>query len=550
MSGKFLPSGTVIDSRFRLEQPIGAGGFSIVYRALHLVMDRPVAIKIFDPTDEPHSDPAVRRRRMARFEREARLVSRLSHPNTVTIFDFGSDLDGKLFLVMEFIDGRTLKTELKDHGRLPRDRAITFFLQLLGSLAEAHSLGMLHRDLKPANIMIAENFKGEEIIKVLDFGIARMVGDPQRELSASGRPLFLGTPRFAAPEQLTGKELTFATDVFGVGALFWLCLIGRPLMKGATLTECIRVAMNPHPFRVPEDSGLDLELVALLERSVAKDPAHRFANAAEMLDALQRISGLGTDDLPEIRPATLSPRGEIFDPNLTDATDTRNVFLTPHTARLPPTSRQRPRPSPDPSPSLQVASSPDDVPIELDERALRPPRPTSPRPARDPRPRFLPSNVAVGIGFLLIVTVSFVLSRIAIPRTDHDLVEDLPDNVAVAPLPPASPFTIDGITSALFSTDWRLAATRDPVELQRFTYHSFSLRRGDALIDVTLYETDGPRTLQEITESIAYPAREIVLGHIAVRLQPRDTFDDEPILELIALLADYRALVLAQISSH
>src|SRR5690554_5535277 len=227
-AGDFLERGKVIGEKYRLDELIGRGGFSNVYGGLHTGMDRRVAVKIFDPSQPANRDPARAIRRAERFEREARLVSQLNHPNTVTIFDYGVADEGMLYLVMEYIEGPTLKQAIVDGAPFDERRAVTTFLQILGSLEEAHHRNMLHRDLKPANIMLTRNFKGEEIVKVLDFGIARIVGESAPETGPNGRKLFLGTPRYASLEQLRGLELSYATDVFAVGALLFETLVGQP----------------------------------------------------------------------------------------------------------------------------------------------------------------------------------------------------------------------------------------------------------------------------------------------------------------------------------
>ncbi len=560
MTGEHLPAGTIIGSKYRLEAPIGAGGFSHVYRAVHTSMDRPVALKVFDP-EAGHQSDAVRKRRSARFVKEARHVSRLSHPNTVTIFDFGTEDSGLLYLVMELIEGSTLKEELRS-GPLAVDRAVRFFLQILGSLAEAHHLGMLHRDLKPANVMVTENFKGQEIVKVLDFGIARMVSDPEVELSDRGKPLFLGTPRFAAPEQLTGGTLSFATDVFGAGALFWLCLTGRSMIATANLLECVKIAQDPTPFRLPDDHDLPPALVTLVERAVAKDPTERYQDASEMLRALED-TGLGfTRDLPEIKPSPFAvAREDIFDPNITDPDDEENLFLSTAAGRPPPV-RQPPhkvsrRPAPEPDRPSPPRRRPAPTPLEIDETALRTSR-TTPEPASERRrrrptrpPLSLPDlsrrHLVLGVGAVLLVTLVAVV--VLVPR------DTAPPDVDEAQVPevaqdPRSPFSVQGITTALRSTDWRFDGRRDPVELSRFTYHALVLRKGDFIVDVTLYDTDGSATIEELIASFEYPARSIVLGHIAVRINSRDTDPDDLASELIDVLATYRDLVLDQVSPN
>lgn len=328
MAGNYLPQGFIIERKYELVRPIGSGGFSHVYQGLHTAMDRMVAIKLFDPDDQLDDAPDKAARRARRFEQEAQLVAQLEHPNTVTIYDFGVADDGKAYLVMEYIEGPTLKEVLAQRGPLSAKETIPIFLQILSSLEEAHHRKILHRDLKPANIMLGTNFKGEPIVKVLDFGIARTIRAEEADEEKSN--LFLGTPRYAAPEQFKNDKLTLATDIYGVGALLWQTLVGQTMLASGDIRDCMAHALSPNRWELPADIDLPQPLVAVVERAVEKDPARRYQSAAQMINALEQCSAIDRSDLPEIEADDgLLRSARIVDPNIIDPDDRENFFLNP-----------------------------------------------------------------------------------------------------------------------------------------------------------------------------------------------------------------------------
>ncbi len=589
-----LQSGTIIGEKYRLIDSIGTGGFSRVYRGVHTGMNREVAIKIFDPEDEDNSNPQRTARRRSRFEREARLVSQLDHPNTVTTFDFGVEEDGKLYLVMEFIEGSTLKEILKQHGALSEERSVAIFLQILASLEQAHHLGILHRDLKPANIMLTSNFKGEEIVKVLDFGIAKMLSDPRREMSARGKPLFVGTPRYAAPEQLAAKALSVATDIFGVGALLWESLLGQKMVPSVKLEDCVAFAASPEPWTLPDDTSLPFELAEIIEKAVRKVPSDRFQSASEMIAAIEESTTIQLEDLPEIKPSPFSAQHrEILDPNITDPDDSQNFFLqggfdpgasakpgAPPPmpgAKLP---KRKPTPAPQQPrrsrpPRRSCPQKPDSTTkasassLELDESALRPRRPSEKKPApRKVSPSASPSrsrspfevikDLIDDYGGLLVVTIAsiaaVVIVVLLIPLfTGSDTVETPDIQVAADEdrqpqlvLTNRSAFSVDGIQIAIRTAGWRVDNSRPPVNVGTFEYHPMVISRDDITLDVTIYESGSQNALDDIVEAVQFPSQYIILGHIAVRINPRDTDGYEPASQLRDRLGVYRNLVLEE----
>ncbi|HYN83649.1 MAG TPA: serine/threonine-protein kinase [Pyrinomonadaceae bacterium] len=271
----------IIAGRFRVEREIGRGGMGTVYRATHLGLDRPVAVKILK--NEFAADPEV----AERFMREARTMARLRHSRAAVIFDAGRLADGRPFIVMEHVEGSTLAETLQREGTFAPERAVRVASEICEVLSEAHRLGIVHRDLKPSNIMLTE--RG---VVVLDFGIAKVLAgspDATKTHATTESGLVIGTPRYMSPEQCLGQRIGPASDLYSVGVLVYEMLSGRPpfvdvlsaaiLVKQATQTPPPLLAARPDAPR-----ALALAVHALL----AKNPAQRPATAAEARALLER----------------------------------------------------------------------------------------------------------------------------------------------------------------------------------------------------------------------------------------------------------------------
>ncbi len=274
-------SGTVVAGKYRVEKLIARGGFSSVYRACQIGMERDVAIKILE------IDSSVDGTTLERFVREARLVSQLSHPNTITIFDFGRSGTDFLFIVMEYVKGRSLSRQVRKYGPLHAVDAARVALDILKSLEEAHRLGILHRDMKPSNIMLGRDHDDVLTVRVLDFGIAKIL-DPMPDMSTAltQQGVFVGTPRYAAPEQMKREEITPAADIYGVGMVMWECLVGKPAVEGIDFAAAVEGHLSRAPWRLPFDTVVPAELSKILYRSLEKQPADRYQSCKEMIAAL------------------------------------------------------------------------------------------------------------------------------------------------------------------------------------------------------------------------------------------------------------------------
>jgi serine/threonine-protein kinase len=298
--------GRILNDRFRILSPLGSGGMGKVYKAVQTPLDRVVALKILNPNFPAEKDPAFKRR----FFLEASLTSKLRHPNTVTVIDYGQTEDGIYFIAMEYMEGQTLAEVLAHEKTLPWRRVLDIAQQICRSLREAHKLGVIHRDLKPANVMLL-NEADHDMVKVLDFGLVKSFlaadgqgGDP--EVTQNG--VFLGSPQYMAPEQARNVADP-RSDVYSLGILVYQMLAGRPPFQGKDYLEVIFQHMKELPRSVQEvNPGAEVppEVEAVVLRCLQKDPAARYQSMDEVLEALRETAHLtGVSNIfPERRTTT------------------------------------------------------------------------------------------------------------------------------------------------------------------------------------------------------------------------------------------------------
>ena len=261
--------------QYTLEEKIGEGGMGVVYRAAHAMLRRPAAIKLLLPERAGERD-------LARFEREVQLTSRLSHPNTISIFDFGRTAEGTFYYVMEYLDGVDLERLVREDGPLQPARVIRILEQACGSLAEAHALGLIHRDIKPANIILTERADESDIAKVVDFGLVKTTDASADAVAVTNVNAITGTPLYLSPESITQPDsVDGRADLYALGAVGYFLLTGKHVFDGVSVVAvCSKHLLEvpvPPSLRVNRDFPTDLEDVLL--SCLAKTPDARPASA-------------------------------------------------------------------------------------------------------------------------------------------------------------------------------------------------------------------------------------------------------------------------------
>ncbi len=288
--------GTTLAGRYELVRQLGDGGMGSVYKAADTVLRRFVAIKLLHPT------VAQRPAAVERFQREARAAAAIGHPNIIDILDFG--VDGRPYMVMEYLRGRALSQVLAVEGSLPIARAVSIAAHALAGLAAAHERGILHRDLKPANLMLVQRFGDKSFVKVCDFGFAALMGPASAEEAKTLTPArtLVGTPAYAAPERLRGDDRRDPrVDLYSVGVVLFEMLAGRRPFEGETFRDLARAVKHDPPPRLTSlRPDVPPALDAIVQRALAKRPEERFANAGEFAAALVPFGGrtIATEDEP------------------------------------------------------------------------------------------------------------------------------------------------------------------------------------------------------------------------------------------------------------
>jgi serine/threonine-protein kinase len=282
--------GATLAGRYVVEQVIGQGGMATVYRARHKLGDRPCAIKVMNRVLA--ADPTVRER----FRREAKSVKTLAHPNVVEIYDDGETFEGTPYMVMELLDGQTL-AELLLEGAVPLTRAMPLLIQLARGIARAHDLGVVHRDLKPENVFLCRRADGTDLVKILDFGIARSQGDPR--LTNAGE--LFGTPQYMAPERVNSGEAGPSVDLYALGVLFYEVVTGKLPFEASDPTSYLVKHMQerPPPPRLL-DPSLPAPLDGLIMQLLEKDPRARPVDAHRVAqDLLSLAAAIGAPIPPD-----------------------------------------------------------------------------------------------------------------------------------------------------------------------------------------------------------------------------------------------------------
>ncbi len=280
--------GRHIDGRFKIRKRLGEGGMGQVYLAEQTSMGRPVALKVLNPF--VGADERIKER----FRNEAALASRLNHPNTVIIYDFGVTEDGLMFIAMELLDGMSLRQILDENSKLSWQKTVEIVQQVCGSLQDAHEKSIIHRDLKPENIMIVSRNSGEEIVKVLDFGVAKILADNEwqtRHNLTAPNEIF-GTPEYMSPEQARGDDMQHSTDVYSLGIMMFRMLTGELPFKGNTPIAILAkhlVDAPPSLLDYAEPLNIPILLCNLVDSCLSKSPRARPESMADISQFLENI---------------------------------------------------------------------------------------------------------------------------------------------------------------------------------------------------------------------------------------------------------------------
>ncbi|HXQ27876.1 MAG TPA: serine/threonine-protein kinase [Gemmatimonadales bacterium] len=282
--------GQVVADRYHVLKKLGEGGMGQVYLAEHVKMGRRSAIKVMNPS-MVHDPDAV-----SRFNREAANASRITHPNVCAIYDFGETPEGLIYLAMEFIEGEPLTELLRREDALPAARAAHIFIQVADALQAAHDLGIVHRDLKPDNIMLTRGRDGSDVVKVVDFGIAKaMGGDDTQKVTKTG--LVVGTPEFMSPEQLAGDKVDGRSDTYSLALVFFRMLTGKLPFEASTVQETMIKRLTDEPTTLAAarpDLDFPAGLQATLDAALTRNPVERYQTVAKFASDVAQVVGVGS----------------------------------------------------------------------------------------------------------------------------------------------------------------------------------------------------------------------------------------------------------------
>lgn len=353
--------GTTLGGRYRVVRRIDAGGMGVVWEAIQEDLGRRVAVKTL------HAHLATDTTTLERFRREATQVAALGHPNIVQITDFASGEGADPFYVMEYLEGSSLAEIVRRSGRLAPERAVFIALQVLAALGVAHEAGLVHRDVKPGNVFVTPIAGGADLVKVLDFGVAKVIRDGPPSSFQSDVRHVVGTVSYMSPEQLLGEAVDGRADLYAVGATLYHTLSGRrPFEDASTPVELTRAICRLEPAPLDEAAGVDPALARVVARALAKSPDERYPRASDMARALAesarvappvRESGRITVEIAaQVIPSAAVPSWSSVTPRATAPPST--VPLPPRMSEAPPTEPSGP-PSTKDAPTLPEPTLPE-----------------------------------------------------------------------------------------------------------------------------------------------------------------------------------------------
>jgi eukaryotic-like serine/threonine-protein kinase len=363
--------GKTVAAKYRVEQMIGEGGMGKVYKATQLALDKPVVLKVLRQallSDE---------RTVARFQREAKAASRLNHPNSISVLDFGQSEDGALYIAMEYVQGKDLHHIVSREWPLPESRIIRIISQVLSALADAHSASVIHRDLKPENIMVEQRRGEPDFVKVLDFGIAKIVDGTDDDGPALTRAGFVcGTPEYMSPEQARGATLDPRSDLYSVGVILYQLVAGLLPFDSDTAVGFATAHLTeqpPPPSRRRPDARVSPSMERLIMRALAKSPDDRPQTADQFRAELLAIEKERRAQVSVVRRGVSAPSlAPVSRPGTPlDEEETRVKNPQPHRASpwsVPEVTVKATKEPPGPVPAPPGESAPTTKPDRVGER--------------------------------------------------------------------------------------------------------------------------------------------------------------------------------------
>jgi hypothetical protein len=334
--------GRLLEGKYRVSRLIGEGGMGAVYEAEHTLIGRAVAVKVL------HGDFAKNQEAIERFRREARAATAIRHPNIIEITDMGTTAEGQPFLVMELLEGSPLSSLIGEGRSIPTARIVDILSQVLDALDAAHKKGIVHRDLKPDNVFIVQDYSRPDFVKLLDFGISKMVGPGTGELSMTRTGSVMGTPNYMAPEQAMGKkDCDHRVDLWAVGIMLYEALTGRLPYLGDNYNELLTaILMTTPPTPRSINPAISAAIERVILRALAREREQRYQTATELRDELRdAVRAKGTAvPLAALAPQPAAAEAAATAPGLVVAVRTDTPFSTatptvPLAARTPPPAK-------------------------------------------------------------------------------------------------------------------------------------------------------------------------------------------------------------------
>ena len=410
--------GQTLAGKYRIEERLSGGGMGTVYRGTHVLMDKTVAIKVLRPS------LAADEKIVARFSREARAASRISHPHALSVTDFGESEDGVVFIVMEYLSGSTLKEIIRHEGPMPLTRVMEIIRQVGSALDAAHAQGVVHRDLKSENIMLIGGAAGPDYAKVLDFGIAKITEpDGAYNPGLTSPDLVIGTPQYMSPEQCSqSPDIDARSDVYSLGVIVYEMLVGQVPFSGESPTAIMmKHLQEPVPSVLDKRPDVPGAVGRVVTRAMAKRPEDRYQSVRELVEDLTTATGLEMSTSP---PLPSSSVNRIVVPTKADA--------TPVSGEVEPDEETMVRPRVNTTPGAGLPVIPDD---------------RLPRVATfNPWKILIPSVAALLVIFAVVYAFTGDSDTTNTNRSEPALVAD-PNSRPVEPSPPATGKAEEGILS-------------------------------------------------------------------------------------------------------